>query len=37
MVGHDGAVRYYRAHLQTVAKRNPATINTVLAAIADFY
>jgi TnpA family transposase len=34
MVGHDGAVRDY---LQTVAKRNPATINTVLAAIADFY
>lgn len=33
----DGAVRDYRAYLQTVAKRTPATINTVLAAIADFY
>lgn len=33
----DGAVRDYRAHLQTVALRKPATINTVLAAIADFY
>jgi hypothetical protein len=28
----DGAVRDYRAHLQTVAKRKPATINTTLAA-----
>lgn len=35
--GRDGAVRDYRAHLQTVARRTPATINTVLAAIADFY
>jgi hypothetical protein len=33
----DGAVRDYRASLQTVATRTPATINTVLAAIADFY
>lgn len=33
----DGAVRDYRAHLQTVAKRAPTTINTVLAALADFY
>jgi integrase/recombinase XerC len=30
-------VRDYRAHLQSVAKRTPATINTSLAAIADFY
>ncbi len=34
---HDGAVRDYRAHLQTVAKRKPATINTTLAALGDFY
>ena len=33
----DGAVRDYRAHLQTVAKRKPATINAHLAALADFY
>src|SRR3954471_11203703 len=33
----DGAVRDYRAHLQTVARRKPATVNTTLAAIADFY
>jgi site-specific recombinase XerD len=33
----DGAVRDYRAHLQTVAKRKPATINTTLAALGDFY
>jgi integrase/recombinase XerC len=33
----DGAVRDYRAHLQTVARRKPATINTTLAAIGDFY
>ncbi len=33
----DGAARDYRTHLQTVAHRKPATINTVLAAIADFY
>ncbi|KAB1922543.1 tyrosine-type recombinase/integrase [Micromonospora sp. ALFpr18c] len=33
----DGAVRDYRAHLQTVAKRKPSTINTTLAALGDFY
>ena len=33
----DGAVRDFRAHLQTVAMRAPATINTTLAAISDFY
>jgi site-specific recombinase XerD len=33
----DGAVRDYRAHLQTVAKRKPATINATLAALGDFY
>jgi site-specific recombinase XerD len=33
----DGAVRDYRTHLQTVAKRTPATINAHLAALADFY
>lgn len=33
----DGAVRDYRAYLQTVARRKPATINTTVAAIADFY
>jgi len=33
----DGAVRDYRTHLQTVAGRKPATINTVLAALGDFY
>lgn len=33
----DGAVRDYRTHLQTVAKRAPATINTTLAALSDFY
>ena len=33
----DGAVRDYRAHLQTVAKRKPATITTTLAALGDFY
>jgi hypothetical protein len=35
--GRDWAVRDYRAHLQGVAKRKPSTINTTLAAIADFY
>jgi len=35
--GRDWAVRDYRAHLQSVAKRKPSTINTTLAAIADFY
>jgi len=33
----DGAVRDYRIYLQTTAKRAPATINTVLAALGDFY
>lgn len=33
----DGAVRDYRTHLQTVARRKPSTINTVLAAVRDFY
>jgi integrase/recombinase XerC len=33
----DWAVRDYRTHLQAVAKRAPATINTVLAAVGDFY
>src|SRR5665647_1302455 len=33
----DRAVRAFSAHLQTVAMRAPATINTTLAAISDFY
>ncbi|BCY11134.1 tyrosine-type recombinase/integrase [Actinoplanes sp. L3-i22] len=33
----DGAVRDYKAHQQTVIKHAPATINTTLAALADFY
>jgi site-specific recombinase XerC len=33
----DWAVRDYRSHLITVAKRAPATINNTLAAIDDFY
>ena len=33
----DGAARDYRTYLQTVAGRKPATINTVLAALGDFY
>jgi integrase/recombinase XerC len=33
----DWAVRDYRTHLATVAKRAPATINNTLAAISDFY
>jgi site-specific recombinase XerD len=33
----DGAVRDYRAHLQTVLRRQPTTINLALAAIGDFY
>ena len=33
----DGAVRDYRTYLQTVAKRKPATVNTTLAALGDFY
>ena len=30
-------MRDYRAHMQTVLKRKPTTINAHLAAIADFY
>ena len=37
VTSRDWAVRDYRAHLQSVAKRKPSTINTSLAAIADFY
>src|SRR6476659_294686 len=37
VAARDGAVRDYRTYLQTVARRTPATINTTLAAIADFY
>ncbi|MFC6085829.1 tyrosine-type recombinase/integrase [Sphaerisporangium aureirubrum] len=33
----DRAVRDYRAHLQTVAKRRPSTVNAHLAAVDDFY
>jgi Phage integrase, N-terminal SAM-like domain. len=33
----DWAVRDYRAHLQTVAKRKPSTINAHLTAVDDFY
>jgi len=33
----DQAVRDYRTHLHTVAKRKPATINAHLTAIDDFY
>jgi hypothetical protein len=33
----DWAVRGYRTHLLTVAKRAPATINNTLAALDDFY
>lgn len=33
----DWAVRDYRSFLQSVAKRKPSTINTVLAALNDFY
>ncbi|MGH4001543.1 MAG: tyrosine-type recombinase/integrase [Pseudonocardiaceae bacterium] len=33
----DWAVRDYRTHLLTVAKRAPATINNTLAALDDFY
>jgi integrase len=37
LASRDGAVRDYRTHLQTITRRTPATINTTLAAIADFY
>lgn len=33
----DWAVRDYRSFLQTVSKRTPSTVNTVLAALNDFY
>jgi integrase/recombinase XerC len=33
----DGAVRDYRAHLQTVLRRKPTTVNLALAALVDFY
>src|SRR5260370_380137 len=33
----DQAVRDYRTHLQTVAKRKPSTINAHLTAVDDFY
>jgi len=33
----DSAVRDYRTHLQTVTRRSPATINTTLATLGDFY
>jgi site-specific recombinase XerD len=33
----DWAVRDYRTHLLTTAKRAPATVNNALAAIDDFY
>ncbi len=35
--GRDWAVRDYRAFLQAVLKRSPATINNALAAVDDFY
>jgi integrase/recombinase XerC len=33
----DWAARHYRTHLQTVARRKPATINAHLTALDDFY
>jgi site-specific recombinase XerD len=33
----DWAVRDYRTHLLTIAKRAPATVNNALAAVDDFY
>ena len=35
--GRDWAVRDYRAYLQAVLKRSPATVNNALAAVDDFY
>jgi site-specific recombinase XerD len=35
--GRDWAVRDYRAHLQAVLRRRPATVNSALAAVDDFY
>ncbi|MDQ3677684.1 MAG: tyrosine-type recombinase/integrase [Actinomycetota bacterium] len=37
MDARDWAVRDYRAHLQAVLKRKPATVNNALAAIDDLY
>jgi site-specific recombinase XerD len=33
----DWAVRDYRAHLKAIRRSSPATINTTLAALGDFY
>jgi site-specific recombinase XerD len=33
----DWAVRDYRAHMKAIRKSSPATINTTLAALGDFY
>jgi site-specific recombinase XerD len=35
--GRDWAVRDYHGYLQSVLKRSPATINSALAAVDDFY
>lgn len=35
--GRDWAVRDYRSHLQAVLKRQPATVNSALAAVDDLY
>ncbi len=35
--GRDWAVRDYRSHLQATLKRKPATVNSALAAVDDFY
>jgi len=35
--GRDWAVRDYRTHIQAVLKRSPATVNSALAAVDDFY
>ena len=37
VAGRDWAVRAYRSHLQAVLKRRPATVNSALAAVDDFY
>jgi len=37
VAARDWALRDYRAHLKTVAKAAPTTINTILAALDDFY
>jgi integrase/recombinase XerC len=36
LAARDWAVRDYRSHLTTVAKRAPATVNKVMAALDDF-